>query len=197
MDQSTDCGSMVKFCSAQCCQRVMQATIQKMKQEVLACPQCTVDNIACLNAMTEAFSAIGRPPVHPGETASHGCVATAQVGTEETKAKANVKIEKTAIKSRLRTVVKSPSEVTLHPNKMMKKTIKAEAPSTGQSCSMGKLTGNPFFNFVREVRREMCGKKQTDVVIEASRRWNHMTHCEKCKYVKKNVKNEASDKESK
>lgn len=167
-----------------------------MKHEVEACPQCTVNNTACLNAMTEAFSTIGGPPVHPGKTERHGCEATNKVGTDETKAKANVKIEKkTAIKSRRRTVVKSPSEVTIHPNKMMKNTNKSQDPSTGQSCSMGKLTGNPFFNFVREVRRDMCGKKQTDVVIEASRRWNRMTHCEKCKYVKMIVKNEASNKE--
>lgn len=53
------------------------------------------------------------------------------------------------------------------------------APTT---CNRGRVTKNPFFNFVRTVRPENCGRKQQEVVTEAAAFWNSMPQEEKAEY---------------
>lgn len=55
-------------------------------------------------------------------------------------------------------------------------------------CRPGKITINPFFNFVRTMRPSHCGQKQSELVQEAARIWNKMTHEQKCQYTMRAVR---------
>lgn len=46
-------------------------------------------------------------------------------------------------------------------------------------CGSGKVTRNAFFNFCREVRGRSCGRKQTEIVKEASMEWKTLPKEEK------------------
>lgn len=50
-------------------------------------------------------------------------------------------------------------------------------------CNPGKITGNPFLNFVREFRKERCGRRQADIIKEAARHWNKLPQTEKADWV--------------
>ena len=49
-------------------------------------------------------------------------------------------------------------------------------------CNMGKMTNNSFFNFVREVRKRCCGKRQSEIVHEAALQWRRMSEAEKNRF---------------
>lgn len=53
---------------------------------------------------------------------------------------------------------------------------------SARECPPGRVTANPFFNFIREVRTQMCGQSQTAIAVEAARRWNSMSCEEKSRY---------------
>jgi hypothetical protein len=49
-------------------------------------------------------------------------------------------------------------------------------------CKSGKLTRNPFFNFLREIRPTLCGHSVVQVAIEGGKRWRTMTDSQKLTY---------------
>lgn len=54
-------------------------------------------------------------------------------------------------------------------------------------CKPGKITANPFFNFLRVFRQTHCGQQQQVVVQEAAMQWNRMSCEQKCHYTKQAV----------
>lgn len=54
-------------------------------------------------------------------------------------------------------------------------------------CKPGKITANPFFNFLRVFRQTHCGQQQQVVVQEAAMQWNRMSSEQKCHYTKQAV----------
>jgi hypothetical protein len=44
------------------------------------------------------------------------------------------------------------------------------------------VTRNSFFNFVREVRRRLCGRPQTEIVQQAAKEWSAMSAQQKMQY---------------
>jgi hypothetical protein len=49
-------------------------------------------------------------------------------------------------------------------------------------CKSGKLTRNPFLNFLREIRPTLCGHSVVQVAIEGGKRWRNMTDSQKLAY---------------
>lgn len=68
--------------------------------------------------------------------------------------------------------------------------LKEKQPSSSGKCTgrrvckPGKITGNPFFNFLREYRTKRCGQMQRLIVHDGAQLWNRMSFCERCKYAK-------------
>ena len=52
----------------------------------------------------------------------------------------------------------------------------------GRVCKQGKVSKNPFFNFIREVRKDHCGEQQKLIVKEAAQKWRRMNCQQKCQY---------------
>jgi hypothetical protein len=50
------------------------------------------------------------------------------------------------------------------------------------NCTGGRKTRNPFLNYVREKRGEVCGPSQTEIVRAAAQEWRGMSVNEKAKY---------------
>ena len=50
-------------------------------------------------------------------------------------------------------------------------------------CNPGKMTKNPFLNFVREFRKERCGRRQADIIKEAAEHWNKLPKPVKAEWV--------------
>jgi hypothetical protein len=59
---------------------------------------------------------------------------------------------------------------------------KEEKEKFRSDCTGGRKSRNPFFNFIREKRGEVCVKSQTDLVKRAAEEWNKMNEAEKMKY---------------
>lgn len=150
-------GLSFKFCSVECEQRNIKKTVENLEQRIRACPHCLSKNAEMFKNSRQFKN-----------TTNDGQVT--------------FNLPNRSIKSSRRgsEIQKSPSEITLHPEKL-RKTQQTE--NLTQCGKPGKVTVNGFFNFIREVRQEMCGeRKQKVIVAAAARRWKHMTISEKCKY---------------
>lgn len=49
-------------------------------------------------------------------------------------------------------------------------------------CRPGKLTRNPFLNFLREFRKAHCDWCPTKIAVEGAKCWCRLTECQKQKY---------------
>lgn len=47
----------------------------------------------------------------------------------------------------------------------------------------GRVTRNSFFNFLRDYRRQSCGKSMVTIAKEGARKWKCLSECEKKRYV--------------
>lgn len=59
---------------------------------------------------------------------------------------------------------------------------KRSSCSRKSSCRPGKITPNPFFNFLRVFRQKHCSWPVTKIAVEGARIWCRMSKCEKKKY---------------
>lgn len=62
-----------------------------------------------------------------------------------------------------------------------------QVPQPIHAEATGRITKNPFFNYLREFRSTMKGQRQTMIAIEGARHWNRLTLDQKHKYRKLNV----------
>ena len=67
----------------------------------------------------------------------------------------------------------------------------------GTVCKPGRVTVNPFFNFVREIRKISCGKLQKEIIKRAALLWHHMTLDQKCRFREKAIEMNAGKQEKK
>lgn len=107
------------------------------------------------------------------------CQSTAAV---KRKAKQSMKIKKKIIG---RKPVKHRSEPAKHHPKPAKPARGQK--NSGNVCNMGKITINPFFNFVRTIRQTRCGDQQQSVVHDAAVLWRGMTQEQKRQYTRRAV----------
>lgn len=83
---------------------------------------------------------------------------------------------------------KLPSEppTTVRPRRprILKKNHPTTSGNTSRPrlCKPGKVTRNPFFNFLREYRAKRCGQQQRLIVHDGAQIWNRMSFQERCKY---------------
>lgn len=47
----------------------------------------------------------------------------------------------------------------------------------------GIVTRNPFFNFLRDYRKKVCGKSVIQIAVDGARIWNRMSENQKCIYM--------------
>lgn len=68
------------------------------------------------------------------------------------------------------------------------KTIKSEIKDTTKPKKIkcyreGRITRNPFFNFLRQFRKERCGLTILQIASQGAQQWRAMNICDKCLYV--------------
>lgn len=62
-------------------------------------------------------------------------------------------------------------------------------PKCDESCSfepeegLGKVTRNPFLNFLRDFRKCSAGMSAKDIAVQGAEKWNAMEECDKVKYI--------------
>lgn len=75
-----------------------------------------------------------------------------------------------------------PENIAPKLSKVTKRRAIAAKSQNNNFCRPGKITKNPFVNFIREVRKTLCGHRQADVIKEAAHRWRTMTIEEKRRF---------------
>lgn len=61
---------------------------------------------------------------------------------------------------------------------------KSSKKSKKNCARPGPVIRNAFFNFLRDFRRQRCGKPMTSISKEAAKKWKCMSICKRSKYIK-------------
>ncbi|GLV39484.1 hypothetical protein CBL_09629 [Carabus blaptoides fortunei] len=68
----------------------------------------------------------------------------------------------------------------------MGQSMSCDSPKDGECCTKyrpGKITRNPFLNFLREYRKQCCSDSILQVAIDGAKEWNNMTAAEREPYI--------------
>lgn len=184
------CGFVWSFFCVSSSQKQAEKVIQQWKLHVQNCPQCATENDKRMLDKSDQrvllFDVTAETQIDIGEPSKAQSSLELKMPIQGVEAK-TVEIPK-------REAMKNTCEETPRSTKKLKSSgivSKRERTATKKTqqngnlvCNRGRITKNPFFNFVREVRQTMCGEAQTVIVKEAARRWHRLSFQEKCEYSK-------------
>lgn len=151
------------YCSPECQNRAIAASVEEMKRKVMECPRC-----AGLNGNN-----------HPAGNLTTSDDQCARMCGDVSN------------RNDLTYTVHRPSDVVPLPSRNGP-ACRTQIHCQGNNCQRiccrpGKITNNPFFNYVRTVRPAHCGQQQTVLVQKAALEWNRKTPDEKAHYTKRAV----------
>lgn len=80
-----------------------------------------------------------------------------------------------------RNSIDQPSE---EPGEMSVPEVKQDVGTASDRCyRAGNPTRNPFFNFLREFRRNNCGISITEIAVQGAQEWRQMSDEQKCPFI--------------
>jgi Protamine and protamine like len=80
--------------------------------------------------------------------------------------------------------------------RVKKKDSKSGDHAESGKCQPGKVTRNAFLNYLRTLRRTMCGSSVVAIAVEGGKRWRAMSEAEKQPYYQEALKGTSSKSES-
>lgn len=157
---ATSCGFVWSFWKLWDCQKKVETAIQQLEGHLQQCPQC--DSYLEEDVRRELNLEDDGTVDLTGE-ATTGIAGLPQVGQT----------------IQITSLPQEPQTIYIAGLPHVAQSIQTEAT--------GRVVKNPFFNYLREIRPTMTGRRQTVIAIEGARRWNQLPLEQKCKYGKLNV----------
>lgn len=169
-------GLIWHYCSIACIQRNCFKLIEDAEEEFKKCATCLAVNAQMLEAPDDETTLVtpDQEPEVPKDVIVEEPAASIQQMDVCEQSQPMIVVEAPSVAAQMSSVPTSPCRCC--------------------KCKAGKITSNPFLNYMRERRPFNCRKPQNVLAKECGEVWKQMQDEEKAKYTEKNIRKHRKNK---